>query len=495
MAGLYGADIAQLRQLGTQLNSTSTRLTSATGALSHQIHGTTAWKGSDASQFRADWDSRHRMLLEQVIQGLASAGNALRRNADEQEKTSAGTTGSSAGGGTSASGPGAGYTPGPASRSDHSLRRYPQQGSPDLDAGQLSRLRELVRDAGRNDDFFEGNDRDVTELREALHGLTPSQLDQFLKSLSDDDLRQLAAGAASDGNGVFNWEGTTPFERQQLLDQLLSKASPQEVERVKALIPWAQPGGEAKGDAARPGGAQGDLSNRWLTPGTAVIGEHQSKDDIHQGGYGTCVVMSAAGAMILDDPSWARDHVTDNGNGTVSVKLYDKDGDERWITVTKDLPATENGGLKGAQSMPGGIWPAYVEKALAQVYTDDDANDGEDANHTPDTARPPGSYRAIEGNYGPDVSAYLTGTPGEQTRDADKVWSAAANGQPVIVTTLSKDPEDPPAGYVAGHAFFVVGSRDGQVELQNPWSPGAPHVFMSKDDFQSKFGDATIMTK
>jgi hypothetical protein len=60
---------------------------------------------------------------------------------------------------------------------------------------------------------------------------------------------------------------------------------------------------------------------------------------------------------------------------------------------------------------------------------------------------------------------------------------------------LSKDPEDPPAGYVAGHAFFVVGSRDGQVELQNPWSPGAPHVFMSKDDFQSKFGDATIMTK
>lgn len=497
MAGIYGADVAQLRMLGKQLGDVSARLASTKSALTHQIHGTTAWKGSDASQFRADWDGRHRALLDQVIQGLAAAARALEGNAKEQEQASTG----SAGGG-SAGGGGASATAEPYDNvraffrlSDHSVPRYPQQGSPDLDDARMRQLRDLVRDAGRSDDIFEGNDRDVTELREALHALSPAQLDQLLKSLSDDELRQLATGAASDGKGVFNWEGTTPFERQQLLDQLLSKSSPAEVERVKALISWAQPSGEAKGDAALPGGARGDASNNWLTPGAAVIGEHQSKNDINQGGYGTCVVMSAAGAMILDDPSWARDHVTDNGNGTVSVKLYDKGGEEQWITVTKDLPATQDGGQKGAQPMPGGNWPAYVEKALAQVYTEDDANDSEDINHTPDIARPPGTYRAIEGNYGPDVSAYLTGTPGEQTQDADKLWSAAANGQPIIVTTLGDDPEDPPAGYVAGHAFFVVGSKDGQVELQNPWSPGAPHIFMSKDDFESKFNDATIMTK
>lgn len=493
MAGLYGADIVQLRMLAKQLSDASARLASTQSGLSRQIHGSTAWKGSDASQFRADWDLRHRTLLEQVIQGLAAAAKALDSNAREQEHAS---TGGGAGVVRSASaGRDGGFAPGSPPRADHSVARYPQQGNPDLDDGEIRRLRDLAVDAGRNDDFFEGNDRDVTELGEALQGLSPAQLDQFIKSLSDDELRQLAAGAASDGKGVFNWEGTIPFERQQLLDQLLSKASPEEAERVTALVSWAQPNGEAKGDAARPGGAQGDASNHWLTPGAPVIGEQQSKNDIRQGGYGTCVVMSAAGAMIHDDPSWARDHVTDNGNGTVSVKLYDRGGDEQWITVTKDLPAAEGGGQKGAQPMPGGNWPAYVEKALAQVYTDDDANDGEDANNTPDIARPPGSYRAIEGNYGPDVSAYLTGTQGEQTQDADRVWSAAANGQPVIVTTLSTDPADPPAGYVAGHAFFVVGSKDGQVELQNPWSPGAPHVFMSKEDFQSKFNDATIMTK
>ena len=493
MAGLYGADIAQLRMLGKQLSDASARLASAKRSLTHQIHGANAWTGSDASQFRADWDGRHRMLLEQVIQGLAAAGKALESNAKEQEHAS---TGGGTGGERSASGgPEGRQAPWPPQRSDHSVPRYPQPGSPDLNDEQIARLRNLVKEAGSTDDIFEGNDRDVTELREALERLSPAQLDQFLKSLSDEEVRQLATGAASDGKGVFDWEGTTPFEKQRLLDQLLSKASPGEVERVKALISWAQPNGEAKGDAALPGGAQGDSSNNWLTPGATVIGEHQSKDDINQGGYGTCVVMSAAGAMIRDDPSWARDHVTDNGNGTVSVKLYDKGGEERWITVTKDLPAAEGGGQKGAQPMPGGNWPAYVEKALAQVYTEDDARDGEDANRTPDVARPPGSYRAIEGNYGPDVSAYLTGTPGEQTRDADKLWSAAANGQPVIVTTLAEDPEDPPAGYVAGHAFFVVGSKDGQVELQNPWTPGAPHIFMSKDDFESKFNDATIMTK
>lgn len=145
--------------------------------------------------------------------------------------------------------------------------------------------------------------------------------------------------------------------------------------------------------------------------------------------------------------------------------------------------------------MPGGTWPAYIEKALAQVYTDDDANDGQDAQRTPDIAQPPGNYRAIEGNYGPDVSAYLTGSEGEQTADADRLWSAAANGQPIVVTTLSEDPVNPPPGYVANHAFFVVGSKDGLVELQNPWSPGSPHVFMSKDDFESKFDNATIMAK
>ena len=81
MAGIYGADIAQLRMLGKQLSDASARMASAKSALSRQIHGSTAWKGSDASQFRADWDTRHRVLLEQVIQGLAAAGKALDSNA------------------------------------------------------------------------------------------------------------------------------------------------------------------------------------------------------------------------------------------------------------------------------------------------------------------------------------------------------------------------------------------------------------------------------
>lgn len=492
MAGIYGADVAQLRALGKELNDASTAMAFAKRVLSAHVQASAAWKGADADNFRRDWNTQHRALLEKVIQDLASAGKVAKANADEQEKTSAVSGSGRAVGGA---GQGNSNPDTPAGRADHSIPRHPDQGQADLSHEQLERLKGLVRDAGENNDLFEGNDNDVNELRDALADLKPAQLDQFLKTLSDDELTKLAEGSVSDGKGLFNWEGTTPFEKHQLLDQLLSKASPEQVDRLSSLIPWAQPDGQANGDAAAPGGAQGDASNSWLTPDSAVLGERQGKNDIDQGNYGTCVVMSAAGAIINNDPSWAKEHVTDNGNGTVSVKLYDKNGDGQWITVTKDLPAKEDGTLKGAQPTPGGNWPAYVEKALAQVYTDDDANDPEDGQGNPDIARPPGSYRAIEGNYGPDVSAYLTGTQGEQTEDADKLWAAAANGQPIIVTTQSEYPADPPVGYVAGHAFFVVGSKDGYIELQNPWRPTADHIFMSKDDFKSKFSDATIMAK
>jgi hypothetical protein len=490
MAGIYGADIVQLRALSKQLGASSARLAGAKGSLSGNLRGSTAWKGPDADRFRSDWEGTHSALLAKVIEALAAAGKAVAAHAEEQEKASgAGGQGGVTGGLAN----GTGTFEQLRNRADHSVPRHPDQGQADLTGEELKRLQDLVRDAGENNDLFEGNDTDVNELRDALAALKPAQLDQFLKTLSDDELKQLAGGSGSDGKGLFNWEGTTPFEKHQLLDQLLSKASPEQVDRLKELIPWAQPNGEARGDAARPGGADPSTTNQWMEPTSPVIGEQPGKDDIRQGQYGDCVVMAAAGAMINADPGWARDHVTDNGNGTVSVRLFDKNGNEQWVTVTKDLPENSHGGQLGAKPGQNGNWPAYIEKALSQVYTEDDNRDPTKDGAPRDIADPPGNYRAIEGNYGPDAFRYLAGPDVEQTSDANVLWSAANEGRPSLVGTLGETPEGAPDGYSSGHAYFVTGTDgDGNIVLQNPWGPDHPKMSISKTEFTKFFQNATV---
>ncbi len=491
MAGIYGADVGQLRALSKQLSVSSSKLMSARGALSREVHGSGSWKGYDADRFRSDWDRTHSALLVRVSRALEVAGKAVAVHADEQEKASSSAGGAAAHNGFGGKGTGSdGKLPG---RTDHSVPRHPDRGEANLSASEVDRLQGLVRDAADDNDFFEGNDRDVNELREALSALTPGQVDQLLMSLTDEQLQALAGGAAAGGTGLFNWEGTTPFERQQLLDQLLSKASPDQVDRLTALIPWSQPNGEAMGDAARPGGADPSTTNQWMEPTAPVIGERPSRDDIRQGQYGDCVVLAAAGAMINADPGWAQAHVTDNGNGTVSVLLFDKNGQEQWVTVTSDLPANAAGGQMGASPGQGGNWAAYVEKALAQVYTEDDNRDGTAEGAPPDAAHEPGNYRAIEGNWGPDAFQYLAGPDVERTSDAGVLWDAADDGRPSLVTTRGETPEGAPPGYHAGHAYFVTGTDGrGNIILQNPWGPHEPTMTISRDEFSRLFSDATV---
>ncbi|MHA7306211.1 C2 family cysteine protease [Arthrobacter sp. TMN-49] len=483
VADFQGADVAELREFARELNKAAERLTQSNTVLSQHIGQGRGWQGPDAQRFRGQWSSRLRPTLIKVAAGLVTAGNELRVQAQEQETASA-----DAGGSASVSAGEAG------TGTDHSKPRYGDKGQADLSQGELDALKELTEKASDSNNVFLGNDKDVEKLREALEKLSPAELDQFLESLSDKDLHKLAEAIAGDGKGLFNAQGTTPFERQRLLDQLLSKASPEQVARIKEQFPWAQPNGVAHGDGAREGGASGDDSQQWMNPSGPVVGDNPSKNDIKQGGYGDCVVLAGAGALVVNDPQWVAEHVVDNGNGTVSVKLYDEDRKPQWVTVTDDVPANDKGTEKGARPGGNGNWPAYVEKALTQVYGEDIDQDGTNNDGVKDQVYGPGEYRAIEGNYGPDALKYLTGNDVSQTTDSTQLWEAVENGQSAIVTTQSKLPDGAPDGYIAGHAFTVEGmDADGNIVLQNPWGPERTKVTMTPKQFEDMFNDASVI--
>lgn len=90
MAGnVYGADVAELRLLGEKLARSADDLDRIANLLTHQITSTTAWVGPSAQKFRGEWSGSHRGAVATSARALRDCAAALRRNADEQDRTSA----------------------------------------------------------------------------------------------------------------------------------------------------------------------------------------------------------------------------------------------------------------------------------------------------------------------------------------------------------------------------------------------------------------------
>jgi uncharacterized protein YukE len=102
---LWGADVAQLRQLAQQFGTASDALLRQSTQLSGQINNADAWKGSDATRFKSEWNSSHRTLLMKTASSLKQESKKLLEHASQQEKASNAAHGS---GGGPMSGPGKG---------------------------------------------------------------------------------------------------------------------------------------------------------------------------------------------------------------------------------------------------------------------------------------------------------------------------------------------------------------------------------------------------
>ena len=470
-----GADTAQLvRQAGSTRDGAE-RL----DALLASVEGLALavdWSGPDAEDFRA----RLREAVSRAIsttQLLRDLGTELTDHADEQDTASSDESGRLGVPG----GPGAPGYPVP---TDDPQDSSPPRPGP-LDPALQKELDKLLA-AALEDDFLKdlnGNSADLDALAERLSELTPEERAAWVASLSDDELASLQKSMAEDGEGWFGAGGNTDRSRRALLDEILRDAHPDDVERISEAFPSLHPDGRGGGDAAQ--GTYDVNPDGTISPTGEVVPEDASWRDVDQGSYGDCVSLATLGMMMKNDPGWAAEHVQDNGNGTVTVTLYDENGDPEPITMPKELPATD-GHLNSAgddlltDDPNAPTWPAYVERALAIQMG--------------------GSYSDIEGHGSSEVGPRLTGLDVETIppTDADTTFDAARNGDRIVIGTAVPPPGDEhPPGWVGGHGFWVEGvSTNAQGEevlvCRNPWGAEAENMELTREQYEQWTSSAEI---
>ncbi|MDO5753906.1 WXG100 family type VII secretion target [Arthrobacter sp.] len=452
--GYLGSDPENLRDAAKEFDACAAQLKDVRTTLGSRIRPQLRWVGQDSQRFQQHWHTALAPTLAAAADLLQQTSTLLRKNAQEQEKASS---------------------------------VYGQADFSDL----RSKLQDASTDSGW-EDFFLGNEHDIDQLRDALSKLTPEELNQFLTSLSDDELAALAKTAGEDGKGLFNWSGIDALERHDVLSALLANATPEEAARIVANFPWATPDDTlVTGDPANPDRKITSGPAGHDTPAGTVFGENPSWRDIHQGSYGDCGSMATLAAMSYHDSSFITDHIKDNTNGTVSVKLYDNSGAEHWVTVTKDLPVNEQGGYLGARGSSDGAgidnpaganWPSYYEKALAQGYS----NDG----------NPAGTYHGIEAQWPSNLSPTVAGGDASTLKNPDSTWQAVQDGKPVVISTTVPVRGDAgrPENLPGAHAFFAKGlDGDGNIILGNPWGPPQPDAIMSKEQYEKYVTESAVI--
>ena len=84
---IWGADIVQLKALGTKLQAGSSEIDKQKSQLTKALDSTD-WKCPDADAFRREWSGRHVSDLARVARALEEAGKQASKNAAQQEEAS-----------------------------------------------------------------------------------------------------------------------------------------------------------------------------------------------------------------------------------------------------------------------------------------------------------------------------------------------------------------------------------------------------------------------
>ncbi|MGY4643447.1 C2 family cysteine protease [Cellulomonas sp. URHB0016] len=207
-----------------------------------------------------------------------------------------------------------------------------------------------------------------------------------------------------------------------------------------------------------------------------------SPTDVSQGQIGDCWYMASMMAVAQADPDLIRQAITQNANGSYTVRLY-PDGKAVNVTVTPDMVLMSNGDPAFASNdgrvSPYELWPMVLEKALAVQY---------------------GDYDEIEGGYTEVGMTLLTGVPSEH-HDTDDLSigdlaGVLADGGAIGLSSLPNDDnpyykDDKGVDQLhSHHAYYVqsVDVKNGTVTVVNPWGIASyPPITMDYDDYVDAF--------
>ncbi len=105
-----------------------------------------------------------------------------------------------------------------------------------------------------------------------------------------------------------------------------------------------------------------------VPPDTPLFSHEPSLNDVAQGGVGDCYLLAALSAIVSRNPQWIKDCMKDHGDGTVTVRLYEKnihDGQTgfqaNYVKIKKAIP-------EGDPYAKNTLWVQLIEHAYAASH-------------------------------------------------------------------------------------------------------------------------------
>ncbi len=232
---------------------------------------------------------------------------------------------------------------------------------------------------------------------------------------------------------------------------------------------------DTQGHLADPAGVFGQSISYAPVDGQAFIGGARATD-VAQGQLGDCFFLAALSSMAAQHPELVEKNLTDNHDGTYTVRLFQKGALGMFqhldVKVDGDLAVRNQGLVYAHGTNVKELWPALYEKAWAEAF----GRTGYAALNSGGVAS-----EAIERLTGKPAARWeLQAVLGEQGPDKifESIRQGLANGDLATASTFQpRSPEAagyPEVGLVAAHAYSLLGVGEAHgtryVELRNPWA-------------------------
>ncbi|MCR5033554.1 MAG: hypothetical protein K6A92_11930 [Lachnospiraceae bacterium] len=239
-------------------------------------------------------------------------------------------------------------------------------------------------------------------------------------------------------------------------------------------IPKETTAGKQKG-SYRNAALTSSLTRTWeRIPADEPLFAHEpTVNDLRQGKVSNCYMLAATTGLINYDPQLIKDCIRDNGDGSVTVRLYKPSRYEElsrvpvFVRVPKRVPKLVTG---GEILSSGALWMQLIERACAQVGMFRENRSG---------------YQSLWYGKGDEWLEILTGAPRKTIYDKGEYQAEDCQSDDTLFEQISSAQEshkifhagtndDAADGMNSGHAYTVLGTRiiDGKryVTLRNPYA-------------------------